>query len=158
VTYNNLLPEILKILGPERQANVVILVTDITDPSYGDAVIYAWQGAKKNDIVLIVGVNNGNELKVNWLKVHSWSKNKMFNVVMRDEILNRGDISDPVWLMDTIKATALSHFERQSMKDFEYLKDEIEPSEGMIIFIVIFTLILSCGLTILFHKVELGSR
>lgn len=157
-TYNKLLPEILKVLGPERQANVVILVTDITDPAYGDAVIYSWQGAKKNDIVLIVGVDNGSDLGVKWLKVHSWSKDKMFNVVMRDEILNRGDIQDPVWLMDTIKAVTLAHFERQSMKEFEYLKDEIEPSEGMIIFIVIFTLILSGGLTFLFHRVDIGGR
>jgi len=152
--YNQLLPKILKVLGPKKQANIVLLFTNITDTSYADAVINSWQGAKKNDSVIFIGVNEVGD--VLWTKIHSWSKNKMFNVEMRDAILNLGSVTNAAALISLIETTTMAHFERQSMKEFEYLKDEIEPSTTAIVLIVIVLLILSAGLTWVFHKNEVN--
>lgn len=150
--YNILLPEILKVLGPQKQANIILLFTNIQDPAYADAVVNSWQGAKKNDSVIFIGVDN--LAKITWLKIHSWSKNKMFNVVLRDSILDIGSISNAKDVIEVINSVTLEHFERQSMKEFEYLKDEIEPSTTAIVLIVLALLILSGGLTYFFHKHE----
>lgn len=150
--YNELLPKILKVLGPKKQANIVLLFTNITDTSYADAVINSWQGAKKNDSVIIIGVDNVGT--VVWTKIHSWSKNKLFNVEMRDAVLNLGTVTNAPELIKLIENTTMAHFERQSMKEFEYLEDEIEPSTTAIVLIVIVLLILSGALTLFFHKNE----
>lgn len=133
--YNTKLSKALSILGPERQANAVILITSITDKLFGDAVINAWRGAKKNDIIIIIGVDNSTNLNIKWLKIYSWSKNKLFDVELRDSILDVGNIQNPELLINNLKSITLEHFERQSMAEFEYLKDEIEPSTTSLIFI-----------------------
>lgn len=154
VEYNRLLPQILKDLGPEKQANVVILFTDISEKQFADAVVNSWQGGKKNDIIIIASVLS--DLSIRWLHIHSWSKNKMFNVVMRDELLDVGSIANAEQVIDLVHKTAMEHFERIPMAEFEYLKNEIEPPKSFIIFTIIFMLILSSGLTYLFHKVDIG--
>lgn len=152
--YNDLLPNILKVLGPNKQANVVMLFTDISDKGFSNAVIHSWQGAKKNDIVIIVSIYPNRTIR--WVHIHSWSKNKMFNVVMRDELLDLGSIENAEKVIELVRNTTMDHFERIPMAEFEYLKDEIEPSTGFIVLTIIFMLILSSGLTYVFHKVDIN--
>lgn len=148
--YNILLPKILKEIGPSRQGNIVLLFTDIADKSYANAVINAWQGGKKNDSIIIIGVDSTQA--ISWLHVHSWSKNKLYDVMVRDMLLDLGRIDNAQEVIDILYETSINYFERQSMKEFEYLKDEVEPSNFMIGLILVITLLLSGGLTFFFHK------
>ena len=55
--------ESLKILGAKKQANIIVILTSIADPSYRYAVERAWLGGKKNDIVIFVGVDKAKKIQ-----------------------------------------------------------------------------------------------
>jgi len=45
----------LRVLGPAKQANVVVLFSKESDPQYASAVNAKWLGGKKNDVVVVFG-------------------------------------------------------------------------------------------------------
>lgn len=149
--WNSYLPEILKVLGPERQANMVLIFTDLP-PTFAEGTIAAWQGGKKNDILIFVGTQDGES--VDWVRVHSWSKNDLVNVRIRDA-LKSYDLSNPETVLQDVFQIAMSNFERRPMAEFEYLKDEIQPSGRFLVFMFVFTILASVGLTWVMHRIDL---
>lgn len=134
--YNRYLSERLRELGPKRQANLIIVATSNLSQTYADALYAAWNGAEKNDIVVVVGVQN-NQIK--WAKILAWSKADLFQVQLRDSLLDIGTF-DMKKIIDTSVAVAFQRYERKPMKEFEYLSNEVQtitPFSGIIIFILI---------------------
>lgn len=148
--WNDDLADVLKKLGPEKQANVVVILNDQT-LAFANGTIAAWQGGKKNDILVFIGTDGTN---IEWAHIHSWSKNDLFNIQLRDRIRELPAL-DREAVMAAISEVAMKQFERRPMAEFEYLEDEIEPSANFLIFAFIFTLILSCGVTFLMHRIDL---
>ena len=124
------LSEDLKLLGPTRQANAVVLLTNVDNPNYVYAVKKSWQGAKKNDIVILIGAPN--YPAISWVQVFSWSKNSMFDVSLRDDLSNLKTF-DFEKVRACLKYDALKYFKRRSMKEFAYLKSEIDPPMWVLI-------------------------
>lgn len=150
--WNTRLAEILALLGPERQANVVVVFTDLP-PTFAQGVIAAWQGGKKNDILVFIGTQ-ANPKTVDWVEINSWSKNDFFNVELRDSLSDMEEIGiEPV--MARILQITMEEFERRPMAEFEYLKDEVEPSGRFLVFMFVFTILISVGLTWLMHRIDL---
>lgn len=132
--HNHRLSVALKQLGPKKQMNAVIVVVDaskIPNAEYAYAVRRAWNGFKKNDAVTFVGVNAG---KIEWAEVLSWSKASIFDVELRDKILaDRGKALDLNNVISYIETIGMQSYERRSMKEFEFLKDEIATPMWLII-------------------------
>jgi hypothetical protein len=152
-TLNKDLSESLKRLGATKQANIIVILTEIDDPTYRHAVENAWKGGKKNDIVIFIGVD-GN--KITWTDTMTWalnSGNEMFHVTMRDGIEEIGTV-DTTKLTPFISKTVSGLYDRPHMKDYEYLADEISPPTWVIVLAIIIAIGGSIGLTILFHYKE----
>jgi len=154
-TTNVLLNEELRTLGPSKQVNIVVILTSIQDPSYRFAVENNWIGGKKNDVVVFVGLDKN---QIVWADVMTWALNKgneMFHVTLRDDILDLKEFNPttfvPVVIGDTKKL-----YDRPHMKDFQYLEDQIEPPTWVIWLAIALSIGCSIGLTIVFHKYELG--
>lgn len=150
--WNFELAQYLRELGPKKQANVVIVIVNTDNPLYMDALRSAWKGAKKNDIVVTIGVTD--YPNISWANAWSWSKNEMVNVTLRDEITNIGTLDRSV-VLKTINDTVMKYFERRPMAEFEYLKDEIEPPLWVQILAGIIAVLGSVGLTVWFHHVDI---
>jgi hypothetical protein len=146
---------VLKKVGPERQMNLVVVVVNTADPNYIYALKAAWSGAKKNDAVIAIGVTNYPE--ISWVRVHSWSKNEMFNVEMRDEIWDLKTL-DREKIMSVIAKTSMDQFQRRSMKEFEYLKASIEPPTWAIVLAGILGVVASLGLSMFFSRPNVNIR
>lgn len=146
--WNMALANTLRTLGMDKRVNVVIIPTSITDKDYTYAVRDAWLGGKKNDVVVIVSITE--YPKINWVSVLSWSDNELFKVMIRDE-LQAGDF-EVNRTMAVISKNIYRNFKRKSMKDFEYLKDEIYPDEEFIWAGIILNLILVGGMFIFYRK------
>lgn len=144
---------ILREAGPKRQANAVIIINNIESLIYPDAVIQKWQGGKKNDTLLFISVDEN--MQIQHVRVHSWSKNEYYNVALRDEIAELG-VLDRESVIRVLHSNLMNHFERRSMKEFEYLKDEIEPSTGQLIFLFIFVTLFSGLMTYGFSRINLN--
>jgi hypothetical protein len=115
-------------LGPAKQMNAVIVVADASKygPDLPYAIRRAWKGFKKNDAVMFIGVRDG---LIEWGEVMSWSKASIFDVELREKIL--ADRGKPLVFSNQIKyleEVGMANYQRRSMKEFEYLKAELNPS------------------------------
>lgn len=140
---------ILKELGPQRQANVVVLFVNTNDPTYEYALRSAWLGGKKNDIIVIVGTTE--YPKIDFVRIMSWTDKEIFKVKLRDSLQEMETI-DRQKFIQTIRDTAISDFKRKSMKDFEYLDNEIDPPDWVIVLAVFVLIAINAGVIFYFRN------
>lgn len=149
--WNKDISEILKDLGPQKEANINIVIVNTDDPMYRYKVENIWQGGEKNDVTVFLGVTDGHT--VEWVDVMTWALNKgneTFHVQLRDSLLEVGTL-DREKIISEIKGKIYDLYDRPQMADFEYLESAIEPP----LWLVILTLVISMGaslyLTWYFH-------
>lgn len=140
-----------KEIGSMKQGTVgVVIVSQPRDFFY--ALQEHWLGGKKNDIIPVISVDiNGN---IEWVEVMTWSKNPLFQIKLRDSILELKQLNDQNAdiLINQIKQNTLDHYERKPMKDFEYLKASIRPTILQFTIGSIIALLFSFGLSYWFYK------
>lgn len=146
--WNSRLEQILKTLGPTKQANVIVVMTNSPSQAYAQALMTKWEGANKNDIVVIAGFPDGTtKAGPAWVSVHSWAKEDLMNVVMRDDLLDNPEWwASPNMLMPNLEKIITERFVRRPMAEFEYLADEIEPSMTALIIFAILGVLAGLGM------------
>lgn len=130
--WNQDISNMLRELGPQRQANVIVVIVKETDPNYAEALRDHWEGVNKNDVVLVMGTEDGQTIA--WNKVISWTKNELFKIELQDRVSDLNAF-DRVKIMNIIETQVAKNFERRRMREFEYLKGEIDPPNWVIILI-----------------------
>jgi hypothetical protein len=135
-------------LGRKKQVNmIIVLVKDKPDDWYY-ALEETWIGGKKNDVVLVVSVDN--DMKPQWATVMAWTTNELFKVKLRDDVMN-----DPVITKDAVMKDLTSnvdqYYVRKPMSDFQYLQSELTPSKTEWIVTLIIALLVGGGLTAFFQ-------
>lgn len=147
----------LRSLGPKKQVNINVIFVKTTNPEYRYALERAWVGGKKNDVTVIIGMDN--EGHFSWTDVITFggnAGNEMFAVLMRDRIkalASAGKISNADELSNVIATTVESDFVRKPMSDFVYLKEDFAPSGTSIIwFVVIQILFLTTSTIFLYYN------
>ena len=156
---NNTLNMELRTLGIQKQVNILVVFVKTTDPQYRFAFERHWLGGKKNDVIILFGMDD--ERKLSWTDVITFGKNsgnEMLAVLLRDEIrglAERQQFGNATMLSGIITKTIANSFKRKQMKDFEYLKDDYSPSGNAIMGFVIFQIILLTGMTIFFYNFDL---
>ena len=115
----------LKTLGPSHEVNAVIVFAKTDDPNYFHALQDAWINGKKNDVVLVVGVDRFDKAPL-WVDVMALTKNSLFQVKLADRI-RALDRLTPEAVVPAMADTIRSDFKRRPMADFKYLEAEIDP-------------------------------
>ena len=150
--WSNDISNMLKQLGPQKQANVIVLFVKTDDPNYEYALRSAWLGGKKNDIVVIIGTTE--YPKIDFVRVMSWTDKELFKVKLRDTLQEMENIDRPT-IIEAIRSTTMAEFKRKSMKDFEYLDNEIEPPTWVIV-LAFFILIAGNVGTVIYYNHSFG--
>lgn len=150
--WNNDLALKLRRLGPEKQANVIIVVVDVAEAAYANALSAHWVGGKKNDIVVVIGSPHFPDIA--WVEVLAWTDEKIFPIKLRDSLTAIGTIERTA-VIDTIDANVFEYYVRKPMKDFEYLKDEITPPTWAIVLAFLFATVGNVGLSLVFRKTDI---
>lgn len=127
--WNTDISNMLRTLGASKQVNVIVVVAKTTDQNYMYALRDAWEGANKNDVVVVIGSEDG--VKIAWADVISWTKKELFKVELRDNLLAL-DTIDRTKIMPMIEAQIVKNFERRHMAEFQYLSSEIDPPSWVI--------------------------
>lgn len=122
--WNESISQEMRKLGPQRQANVIVLFVNTANEAYIHALEGKWIGGKKNDIIVVIGSTS--YPKIDWVGISSWTDKALFKVQLRDDIMSLGTI-DREKIIAAIDTNAMKTFKRKEMKDFEYLKYQIEP-------------------------------
>ena len=142
----------LRELGPKKQVNVIVVVAKTNDPNYMYALRDAWEGANKNDVVVVIGSEDG--VKIEWVDVISWTKKELFKIELRDGLTELGVI-DRTKIMPMIEAQIVKNFERRHMSEFKYLSSEIDPPTWAL-WVLCVCLIIGYGLGALAITRQLG--
>lgn len=133
--------------GAAKQVDIILILTNMDDPEYAEAVREAWLGGKKNDVVIVVGAPSFP--KLSWVSVLSWSKSEDMKIAIRDKLL-----AMPTWsgseALKIIRHEVGNRFVRRRWQDFDYLKSTIEPSVSMQWTLGIVGVLLSIGLSFYF--------
>lgn len=152
--WNRSLALMLRELGPAKEVNVIIVVTKNADPMFEYALQGKWLGAKKNDVVVILGTPNYPEIQ--WVRVVSWTDNQLFKVQLRDDLQDL-KVVDQNKVLGIIDTNIRKSFVRKQMRDFEYLESEILPPDWVIGVAVAIAVIGSILLSVffMFYDVDL---
>ncbi len=139
----------LRELGPRKQVNAIVVIAKTDDPQYADALRYAWEGANKNDVVLVIGSKQWPQ--ISFVRVISWTKNELFKIQLTNSVKNLGIIQrEPI--MDELQAQISKNFERRRMREFEYLKNEIDPPTWLIVTMLALILAAQGGAMFYIHR------
>lgn len=140
--WNAYLSEALKKLGPQKQANAVIVITKSASTDYFYALQDAWLNGKKNDVILVIGAPE--YPKIAWVRVMALTTDQIFQVKLRDSILDLKTIV-PHRVVGTLAAEIRATFKRKSMKDFKYLDAEIDPPFWVMMWCMILNILAYVG-------------
>ena len=119
----------LRDLGPQKQVNLIVVVAKTLDPDYAFALQQHWEGVNKNDVVLVIGSQDGQ--KIDWVRTLSWTKEEIFKIQLNDRIQELG-IIDRTKIIPIVTDQIGKNFVRRRMREFEYLKGEIDPPGWLI--------------------------
>lgn len=152
---NNRLNQELIELGSMKQVNLIVIVTGITDPSFRYAVENAWIGGKKNDATVFIGVD-GNEIV--WTDVMTFAGNKgneLYHVTLRDMLMSLKTFNSAAVAASIVTTTA-AKYDRVTMEEFEYLKEQISPPTWVIVLAGIISVFGSILVSYIMTKVDIG--
>lgn len=143
--YNEKFSKLLGKLGPIKKVNAVMVITE-KNTSYFDNIIEQWKGANHNDVIIVVGpkdknIKNGAE----WVRIWSWTKNSALLFNLQNEITENINAFKDHSIFNIIENNINKYFEKESMKKYEYLKYEIQQTNGEFIFTIIIAFLLSIG-------------
>lgn len=142
--YNEYLAEVLKVAGKEKQLNIVIVLYDAYDMQYTDALLSKWRGGKKNDVIMMFGLDDeGKVAKFSSTSFAQGMKNESLHANLRIKALNEVMNLDLVQKMTQL---TVSQFNRLPNEEFKYMKYKIEPKKEVVIGGAIVLLCLSIGL------------
>lgn len=128
-TLNSDLNHMLETLGPRKQVNVVVVLAKTPARSYKNTVERQWNGAKKNDVVVVIGTTN--YPKIAWADAFSFAKsknNELLMVKLRDQIEDLGTLTQPAALTKIIQTNVDRYYHRVPMSTFAYLRYDYRPS------------------------------
>lgn len=152
--WNAALQELNADLGKKKQSNVIIVTTKEEQP-FALALEQHWLGGKKNDIVVVLGLEN--KTKIRWAHVLAWTDKSIVKIKLRDAMTEIG-VMEKDKVFPAIKEIVAAHYVRKPMKDFEYLKSSITPSVTQWIVSMLIGLFVSIGLGFFFWKNEFTSN
>lgn len=151
--WNHYLSEKLRTIGPKKQANIILVFAKTADTQYRYALEQSWLGGKKNDVIVIAGVTEYPKIDfIETITLGQNAGNSLMTVEMRDNLMKLGSVEDYKKYIDAVANVVLTRFDRKPMQDYDYLKDDIKPSDTVIAIAIVLSVLLSIGLTVYFHK------
>jgi len=135
------LREINADLGSPNQVDVTVVLTNIADPTYAQALEAKWLYGPKNSLNIVMGVA-GDDIR--WVRVVTFSRVEMLKVRLRDQ-LQQMKLSDPN-VMRVIRSEVQKGFHRTAMAEFEYLARTAKPKGWWLFGLYVFEVLVSAGL------------
>lgn len=114
-------------LGPKKEVNILVYFTK-RDKGFYYALHEAWHGGKKNDVIVLIGMND--DQTISWVEIMSWTPHEGFKIQLRDNIQEMKTIQNAKLFVKTIvnqiNMAGKNGFKRLEMSSMEYLIADIE--------------------------------
>lgn len=139
-----LIRELNKRVSGPKQVNVLIVLAKTSDRSYAKALSTAWDGGQKNDLIVVIGTEDGN--KIAFAEIVSWTPAQDLKVVLRDRIEQIGDLGHRDEIVNAIESEVNGRWKRMHMKEYKYLLATAEIPFGEKLAAIIFCSLLEIGI------------
>lgn len=133
---NTLLNDQLKVLGPKKKANLVVIFHN-QGADFVETTRAKHLGGKINDVYILVNADAAGTIER--VDVFSWALQDIINVKMRDAILDLGTVKAETF-SKTVAETLDKYYTRRDIEEFAYLEDSIELPTYLIWLIAVFGL------------------
>lgn len=124
---NDLLNTTLIKLSPQKKVNIIPVFTNY-DVNFARALESKWLGGKRNDVVVVMGLNGD---KIEWVKVFSWSVRSIVNYELESNLKSL-DKFDYIKYTAVVGDAITKHYIQRSPEEFKYLDDAIKPSDWIV--------------------------
>ncbi len=148
-TFNKKLTELSGRIGHRKQSNIIVIAVKTADIDYKEAIEQAWLGGKKNDVIVIIGMEAYPDLA--FVSVVTWSRSEEMKLAIRDKIMDLKKF-DGDKILSTISEEVRSKFKRREMKEYEYLVQAIEPPWWLMLIIFVIGIAASVVASVYFIK------
>jgi hypothetical protein len=126
--------------GRSKQMNPIIFITK-EDRNFKDALEHYWNKAKKNDNILILGVDtDGNVL---WSDTIAWTNNTDYIVDMSNAFKGKNIETEFDKIIEKFTELSVNGYKRKPMEEFAYLKENITLAWYWQLFIFLGNVVLS---------------
>lgn len=144
------LDELNATLGAQKQVDVTVVLGEAEGPELALAVDAAWLSGPKNGAIVVLGAPDHQTIA--WARLVSVSRNVDLELGLREGL--RGlPLADPE-VMEVIAEEIEAKFERTPMEEFAYLAGAATPRGWWLVGLYALALLLSLGLSALFHRVD----
>ena len=134
-TIKEYLDDALKVDGKAKQLNITILVTS-KDDDYFEIINEHWRGVRKNDTVLVYGVEPDGKIK--WFRAMTYGDGQGNQILLSELATLAAGHTLNLELVTKKYALIKGKYERLPAQTFAYLEDTYQPSWwGVLIFLVI---------------------
>ncbi len=146
--WNRSLSYVNGLIGAQKQCNAILVITKNQPREFKGALEQYWLGANKNDVVLIVNIDD--EEIIDWVDTLALSKTSLFQHELIDSIttLKKFDIEK---VINELQYNIIENYKRKRMRDFEYLQSTIVPTTTQFIVSISISIIISIGLAVFFE-------
>lgn len=134
-----------------KQMNIILVVTK-NDPDYFYALMEYWRGARKNDIILLYGVDENEQIK--WAKAMSFADGQNNQILLKQL---QSATYEREFGIDVVKeqyALIMKDFNRVPNEEFAYMMQAIDPPTWWVVLLVLLNLTATAGLSYFFIKEE----
>lgn len=116
--------------GAAKQLNVILVVTQ-HEEDYFYAVMEAWRGTRKNDVIIFYGVDD--KLGIQWVKAASFADGQNNQIMLKNVELLAYDQTLSVELIQKQYHVVAEEFKRVPNKTFAYLTNGWIPPTWLIV-------------------------
>jgi len=136
-------------LGAKKQCNVILSFVRNQPEEYFYALEKFWKKGKKNDIVVVFGLDQKNNIQ--WTNTMAWTDKQIFKVKLRDDIKEIG-VVDREEIFKVLRKDISEFFVRKPMSDFVYLRMSITPTFGQWLVTMIIGILVAIGLAFFLYN------
>jgi hypothetical protein len=147
--WNQALTQLNAELGAKKQVNIVLILVKGYSRDWFEALVVHWLGGKKNDVILVVGVDDA--LEPQWVDVMAWTTNESFKSQLREAIRDLPTLSQDA-VIRALRTQVSESYQRKPMKDFEYLRSVMKPSTLQWWLTLLICLLCTAGLLWIFER------
>ncbi len=133
--------------GATNQVDVTVVLTNISDPTYAQALEAKWLYGPKNSLNIVMGLHGDT---IQWVRVVTFSRVEMLKVRLRDQ-LQTLKVNDPK-VLQIIRNEVRTGFKRTAMAEFEYLARTAKPKGWYLFFLYLFEVIVVGALIYVMHR------
>lgn len=143
----------LREMGARKQLNIIVVVTEYSNDFY-NALYKEWNGGKKNDVILVYGIDSSNNIK--WFRATSFADGQDNRELLARLRLETHDQQLSLNLVQKQLSIIDKNFTRLPNETFSYIDSFQDTSIGLILLCMFFNILTSIGIAYYMYKEDVA--